>query len=108
MPSCTCFAVCSSLLLAPPNLKLRLRSVKPSESRGSRSRFRTRSAPKQPTRNIVAKKRVRQEDVDSDYLFGNRLERPAFAGAALVASSATRTVTVASRDARAAGAQGDD
>jgi hypothetical protein len=35
-------------------------------------------AHRQPTRNTVAKKRVPQEDVDSDYLFGNFLQRPGF------------------------------
>ena len=35
------------------------------------NRFRRRNAEKQPTRNIGGKKRVRWEDVDSDYLFGN-------------------------------------
>jgi hypothetical protein len=39
-------------------------------------------------RNIADKKPERQEDVDSDYLFVNCLEHPAFAGAALVARSA--------------------
>src|SRR5262249_49896206 len=34
-----------------------------------------------------------QEDVDSDYLFGNRLQRCAFASAAPVASTATRSTT---------------
>jgi hypothetical protein len=29
-------------------------------------------------RNTVVKKRVRQEDVDSDYLFGNCLQLPGF------------------------------
>ena len=29
------------------------------------------NAPKQPTQNIAGKKRARQEDVDSDYLFDN-------------------------------------
>jgi TolB-like protein len=33
---------------------------------------------KQPTRNTAAKKRACQEDVDSDYLFGNFLQRAAF------------------------------
>jgi hypothetical protein len=33
---------------------------------------------KQPTRHTAAKKRTRQEDVDSDYLFGNFLQFPAF------------------------------
>ena len=33
--------------------------------------------PKQLTRNTVAKKRTRQEDVDSDCLFGNCLQLPA-------------------------------
>src|SRR6516162_9937759 len=71
MPSCTCFAVCSSLLLAPPNLKLRLPSVKPSVRPSSRSRFHWRSVQKQPTRNIAGKERAGQEEVDSDYVFGN-------------------------------------
>jgi hypothetical protein len=50
---------------------LRLRSVKPSKSQRSRSRFLWRNAQKQPMQNIVAKKRARREDVDSDYLFAN-------------------------------------
>ena len=33
---------------------------------------------KQLMRNTVAKKRVGQEEVDSDYLFANRLQRRAF------------------------------
>ena len=36
------------------------------------------NAQKQPTQSIVAKKRAGQEDVDSDYLFANSLERSAF------------------------------
>jgi hypothetical protein len=65
--------VCFSRLLVLRRPKLRLRFAKPAESQRSRSRFHWRPAPKQPTRNIVAKKRAHQEDVDSDYLFGNRL-----------------------------------
>jgi hypothetical protein len=42
------------------------------------SLFRWRDARKQPTRNTVAKKRARQEEVDSGYLFVNRLEQAAF------------------------------
>jgi NAD(P)-dependent dehydrogenase (short-subunit alcohol dehydrogenase family) len=42
-------------------------------SQRNRSRFHWRSAPKQPTRNTVARKRAGQEDVDFDYLFGNFL-----------------------------------
>ena len=42
--------------------------------------------------------------MDSDYLFGNRLERPAFAGAALVVSSASRSAAMA--DQLAAGRNG--
>src|SRR5271166_4965163 len=52
--------------------KLRLRSVKLSESQRSRSRFLWKNAPKLPTKNTAGKKRVRQEDADSAYL----LERP--------------------------------
>jgi hypothetical protein len=37
----------------------------------SRSRFRWPNAQKQPTRNIVAKKRAGQRDVDFDYLSGD-------------------------------------
>src|SRR4029077_10799512 len=58
--------------------KLRPRSAKPSESQGSRSRFRYRNALKEPTQNIAGKKRAGQQDVDSDYLFANFLQRPAF------------------------------
>jgi hypothetical protein len=50
---------------------LRLRFAKPTESRGSRSRFSWRNAPKEPAQNIAGKKRVRPKDVDFDYLFGN-------------------------------------
>src|SRR6516162_299019 len=51
--------------------ELKLRFAQPSESQRSRNRFRYRNAPKQPTRNIVDKKRAGQEDLDSDYLFAN-------------------------------------
>jgi hypothetical protein len=40
-------------------------------SLGSRSRCRWRNAPKQLTRNTVAKKRTPQRDVDSGFLFGS-------------------------------------
>jgi hypothetical protein len=50
---------------------LRLRCAQLSELQRSRSRFRCRNAPKQPTQNTVVKKRARQLAVDSDYLFGN-------------------------------------
>ena len=36
----------------------------------------TELAPKQPTRNIAAKKQAVQEDMDSDYLFANSLLPP--------------------------------
>jgi len=61
------------LVLTRP--RLRLRFAKPSESQSSRSRFRWRNAPKKPTRNIAAKKRVRQEDVDPAYLCGDCSQR---------------------------------
>jgi hypothetical protein len=50
-------------------LKLKLRSVQPSESQRIKSRFRLRNAQKQPMQNIAGKKRARQEGMDSDYLF---------------------------------------
>jgi hypothetical protein len=49
-----------------------------STSQGSRNRFHWRHARKQLTRNTAAKKLTLQEDVDSDYLFGNFLELSAF------------------------------
>ena len=52
--------------------------VLPSESHSSRSPFRWRNVQKQPTRNTAGEKRVRQEDVDSDYLFGSFSQLPAF------------------------------
>jgi hypothetical protein len=53
--------------------KSRIRSAQRSEPQRSRSPFRYRNGLKQPTHNIVGKKRAGQEDVDSDYLFGNCL-----------------------------------
>jgi hypothetical protein len=64
----TGFAVSFSRLWVLGRRKLRLRFAKPSESRGSRSRFSWRNAPKEPTQNIAGKERVRRECVDSDYL----------------------------------------
>ena len=58
--------------------KFRLAFVQPSALQGNGNRFSRRNAPKQPTRNTVGKKRVRQEDMDFDYLFGNFLPRPDF------------------------------
>ena len=52
-------------------LKLRKHSAGQSEPRRNKSRFPGRSAQKRPTQNIAGKKRVRQEEVDSDYLFAN-------------------------------------
>jgi hypothetical protein len=69
--------VCFSRLLVLTTSKLRLHFAPPSELQRNRSRFHWRNAQKQPTENTVAKKRVRWEDVDSDYLFGNCLHRPA-------------------------------
>ena len=68
-PNCIDSAVCFSLLWVLMKPKLRLRSAKPSESHESRNRFRKRNAQKQLTQNTAGKKRTRQEDVDSDYLF---------------------------------------
>src|SRR6516164_4673793 len=63
VPNCTGSAGCFSWLWAPTKYKFRLRSLKPSESQRSRSRFHWRNAPKQPTQNTVAKKRAHHEDV---------------------------------------------
>jgi hypothetical protein len=52
-------------------LLLRLRSAKPSEPQKARSRFLWRNAPKELRQNIAVNRRAAQEDVDSDYLFGN-------------------------------------
>jgi hypothetical protein len=71
-------AVCFSRIWMPTRCKLRLRSAKRSESQRSRSRFQGQNAPKRPTLNIAGKKRARQEDVDTDYLFCNFLQFPAF------------------------------
>src|SRR5258705_10845971 len=54
----------------------RRRIAKLSESQRSRSRSRSRNAPKEPMQNTIAKKQVRQEDVDSDYLFYKFLATP--------------------------------
>ena len=70
MPNYTGSAVYFSLPWVPRRPKSRQRSAKPSEPQRSRSRFRWRNAPKEPTQNIVARKRVQREDVDSDYHFG--------------------------------------
>ena len=49
--------------------------AQPSELPRSRSRFHGRNAPKQLTRNTIAKKQAGQEDTDSDYLFGDCSQR---------------------------------
>ena len=67
LTECTGSGACFSRLWALTKPKLRLQFAKPSESQSSKSRFRWRNAHKQPTRNIAAKRRMRQEDVDSDY-----------------------------------------
>jgi hypothetical protein len=46
-----------------------------SESQRSRSPLCYRSVQKKPTRNTVAEKQAVQEDLDSGYLFSNRLQR---------------------------------
>ena len=70
-----------SRLLVRTRPILMLRSAEPSESpHGSRSRTRSRNAPKTLTKNIAGTKLAGQEDVDSDYLFGNRLQLPAYCG----------------------------
>ena len=67
LPNCTGSTVCFSRLWVPTRPKLKPHSAKPSESQRSRSRFRWRNAPKQPTRNTAAEER--QESTGSDYLF---------------------------------------
>src|ERR1700722_4452511 len=69
--NCTGCAPCFLRLSVLRRHKLRLRSAKPSRLQESRSRFHWRRAQKQPTQNIVAKERVLQEVVDSDYRFGS-------------------------------------
>jgi hypothetical protein len=63
------FAVCFSRLWVLRRPKLRLHFARPSTTHGSKSRSHWGNALKEPTQNIADKKRVRQEDVDSDYLF---------------------------------------
>jgi len=75
MPNCTGSVESFSRLLVPMRPKLKLPFRKPSESQRTRNRFRWRNAPKQPAQNTVAKKRAGQEDVDSDYPFGNSSQR---------------------------------
>ena len=55
--------------------KLRPSSAQPSESQRSRSRFHCRNAPKQLTRNTIAKKQAGQGDTNSDYVFGDCSQR---------------------------------
>src|SRR3974390_3048414 len=71
VPNCTGSKACFSRLLLPTKRKLRLRSAKPSELQKMRSPFRCRNGQRQPTQNIGGKKRVLQEDVESDYLSAN-------------------------------------
>src|ERR1700751_521421 len=68
VPNCTGSAACFSQLLVRTRPKLRLRSAQPSAPPSSRSLFRLRNAPRQPTQNIAGKKQARQEDEDFDYL----------------------------------------
>jgi hypothetical protein len=58
--------------LGADELKLRKRSAGQSGPRKNKSRFPGRSVQKRPTRNITSKKRMRQEKVDSYYLFARR------------------------------------
>src|SRR6516162_900265 len=95
VPNCTGSAGCFSRLWAPTRYKFRLRSAKPSESQRSRSRFHWRNAQKQPTRNISAKKGTHQEDLDSGYLFSNRLQH-LLSSAGLLPRSAKIALTVPS------------
>jgi serine/threonine protein kinase len=57
--------------------KLRLHSAQQSKPQRSRNPFRYRNAPKQPTRNTIAKKRAGQEGVESGCHFDSRLQRSA-------------------------------
>lgn len=75
-PNCTGFAACFLRASAPTSSQLRLHFAKPSELHGSRNRFRQRSAPKQPMRNIAANERGKQGELDSDDLFANRVATP--------------------------------
>src|SRR5271157_864650 len=69
MRNCTGSAACFSRLLVPMRPKLRLPSVRPSAPQRSRSRFHWRYAQKRATQYTAAKKRARQEVVDSDCRF---------------------------------------
>jgi hypothetical protein len=69
---------CFSQLWVQTRLKLSLHFARLSESQRSRSRLRYKNAQKQPTQNTAGKEPVPQEDVDSDYPFGNRFQRLAF------------------------------
>src|SRR5271165_601096 len=55
--------------------KLKLAFAQPAALQGNGNRFSRRNAPKQPTRHTVGKKRVRPEDTDFDFLFGDRSQR---------------------------------
>ena len=81
MPNCIGFEACFSLTLVLMRPKLKRRFAEPSESRRDRGPFRLGTAPKTATQNIADKKRVRQEDVNSDYLLANFLQLPAFRSA---------------------------
>src|ERR1700738_506317 len=69
VPNSTGSVVCFSQLWVPTRPKLRLRSAQPSSPQRSRSLFHSRNARKQPTQNIVSKKRAHWQGTDSDYLF---------------------------------------
>ena len=73
---CTGCAVCfwRPWVLTRPKLKFRF--AQPSESQRSRSRFRSRNAPKEPTQNIAGEKGAGQEDVDSDSYIASPLRSP--------------------------------
>ena len=74
----TGFAVCFSRLWVLRRPKLRLRFAQPSAPHGSRKSVSLEKRAEAAYANTAAKKRAGQEDVDSECLFGNFLQRPAF------------------------------
>src|SRR5208337_4099246 len=73
----------------------------PSALQRSRSRFHCRNAPKQLTRNTIAKKQTGQEDTDSDYLFGDCSQRAVFRFGCGKSSVIKQTLEMQSEDTSA-------
>jgi hypothetical protein len=92
-PNCTGSARCSSRLWMLMRLKLTIRSAQPLKPQSNKNRFRWKTRGKEPTRNTADKKRVRQEDVDSDYLFAaERIDNHAATDQHIQSGTATEAV----------------